>query len=750
MCRAPLLPLIALWACLIAWSPAHAAFTVRDAIGLRRTTEFPAGDSSSLFSTTGDYFYLLTEQGDATTGARTSTLRMYSTREVLSMPADKGSTPAPVTEVTYAFAGAEPTIRQVRWLSSNTLSFLAETGSGLQLMTLKARRGEAARSLGAALGALSYGISDKGDLAFAVASENLVLQRLHTDTSSIVDAESLQELNGVADAMSEYDDWFSYRLVSGGHTRTIHTIPHRFPRRHLKTQLSPSGRYVALLTLRSRAGADHDCQSPFQTLRSRGDDEADARFALEVQVHDVSQQNSKLVWRGNAASTAGAATDIIWVDDTRLLLTRMERTRGEAAATCSGGAAAYEVSLPPATQTEIASIPTLADAEYYGPFVWDEARARAVAVRWSTRRPNGYLGRVEFVLEGKGWIGRRLTESQPCREYRGHCLAIVQCAALSQPPAVVLEDRRSRRRLLLDALNPSWSYDGIGSAETFRWSDASGRTWQGGLFLPPNFDPRHRYPLVIQTHGFDAEEFQIDGPFGWTTAFAARALTSSGIVVLQVPDRADATSIANEARAYMLGYEGAIEALAERGIIDEARLGAIGFSRTVYHVAYAAAFSRFKFTAITLADGADWGLVTYNLGWAFHRRGFEATIGGVPFGDGLPKWIQNSPAFNLDRVDSAVRLEAIGAPHFLTQWWVGLRVLGKPVEMIYLPNGTHILSRPADRLVSQGGNVDWFRFWLQGHEDLQPNKIEQYTRWRAMRAKQCAPPNNDAPWYCDK
>jgi hypothetical protein len=43
------------------------------------------------------------------------------------------------------------------------------------------------------------------------------------------------------------------------------------------------------------------------------------------------------------------------------------------------------------------------------------------------------------------------------------------------------------------------------------------------------------------------------------------------------------------------------------------------------------------------------------------------------------------------------------------------------------------LQKPQERLASQGGTVDWFRFWLQGYEDADPAKAEQYRRWRELR-----------------
>ena len=39
-------------------------------------------------------------------------------------------------------------------------------------------------------------------------------------------------------------------------------------------------------------------------------------------------------------------------------------------------------------------------------------------------------------------------------------------------------------------------------------------------------------------------------------------------------------------------------------------------------------------------------------------------------------------------------------------------------------------------MISQGGTVDWFRFWLKGEEDLDPAKAEQYKRWRELKQMQ--------------
>jgi len=53
-----------------------------------------------------------------------------------------------------------------------------------------------------------------------------------------------------------------------------------------------------------------------------------------------------------------------------------------------------------------------------------------------------------------------------------------------------------------------------------------------------------------------------------------------------------------------------------------------------------------------------------------------------------------------------------------------------------LNSDEHVLTNPAVRMASQGGSVDWFRFWLQDYEDPDPTKTEQYARWRELRKLQ--------------
>jgi hypothetical protein len=67
--------------------------------------------------------------------------------------------------------------------------------------------------------------------------------------------------------------------------------------------------------------------------------------------------------------------------------------------------------------------------------------------------------------------------------------------------------------------------------------------------------------------------------------------------------------------------------------------------------------------------------------------------------------------------------------------------------MLYMPGAAHVLERPWDRAASQGGNVDWFDFWLNGHEDPKKTKLEQYAQWETLCDRQIAA-EPDRPVIC--
>lgn len=284
--------------------------------------------------------------------------------------------------------------------------------------------------------------------------------------------------------------------------------------------------------------------------------------------------------------------------------------------------------------------------------------------------------------------------------------------------------------------NPQLGHIQLGKASLFHWKDADAYSWTGVLVVPPGYKPEKRYPLVIQTHGYRDFAFITDGIY--PTAMAARALSSAGFVVLQTTSRPDHMLTAQEATDEITGWKAAIAQLDKDGLVDPTRVGVIGFSRTCWYVEQALIDAPKLFAAATIADGVDNSYMTYRLfgeGRPTMAKEYRKIIGTSPVGDGLAIWMQRAPSFRLNQVTTPLRIEAIGPSSVLMEWeiYASLRDQHKPVDLIYIPGGQHILQRPLDRMASQQGNVDWFRFWLQGYTDPTPQKVQQYRRWKMLR-----------------
>jgi len=344
---------------------------------------------------------------------------------------------------------------------------------------------------------------------------------------------------------------------------------------------------------------------------------------------------------------------------------------------------------------------------------------------------------LEFRKRDGRWTMVAL--SAPAAEAPGK-LSVTLDQDMNSPPKLVTSDQKTGRKSLLLDLNPQFADLKLGHVEVFHWRTKDERTMKGLLYYPPDHVHGQRHPLVIQTHGFNPERFWIDGPY--STASAAQPLASRGFMVLQTDQGEDADGVLDtpkEGPREVASFEGAIDELDRRGLVDRTRVGLTGFSRTAYHVLYTITHSRYQFGAAVVADGVNFGYencTSYSIE-SFYRLCETMNGGGPPYGDSLGGWVKFTPTFNLDKIGAPVMLQAISEP--LGEWEIysGLKWLKKPVEMInFYPEGAHILIKPWQRLTSQQATLDWYCFWLKGEEDQDPAKAGQYRRWRELRKLQ--------------
>lgn len=355
---------------------------------------------------------------------------------------------------------------------------------------------------------------------------------------------------------------------------------------------------------------------------------------------------------------------------------------------------------------------------------------KAIKLTYKRGTDYGHMAAGEsYVVQGGSWVSRQSCDQQPD-------FYVEQ--SLDSWPILAAKDCVGRRAAIL---NPNSSFSGvdIGKTTLLEWRDKLGRKQIGGLLTPPGFDPRRKYPLVIQTHGFDPESFIRTG--GYETGQAARALVGRGIIVLQVDEPAYITATPTETEAAEDVYLSALDSLIQRGFIDPKRVGITAFSRTGPYVGRTItdAADRFAAAAFSNTDaGSYWDYLAYV------DYGGPSTIadyvqleaqGMPPTKDGLQQWIKVVPGFRADRIRAATLFTAGDQLHLLFLWglYAPMRAAGKTVELQYMRTGQHNLTFPSQRFAAQTLLVDWFDFWLNDHQDDDPAKQDLYARWRALR-----------------
>lgn len=275
----------------------------------------------------------------------------------------------------------------------------------------------------------------------------------------------------------------------------------------------------------------------------------------------------------------------------------------------------------------------------------------------------------------------------------------------------------------LSHINPQQAQYNWGTAELFSWKTFNGKTTQGILYKPEDFDPGKKYPVLFYfyeklTDGL----FSYQAPAPTPSRLNITFFVSRGYVVL-APDISYEIGHPGKS-AYDYVVSGA-EALAQQyPWIDKANMGIQGQSWGGYQVAY-------LITATNLFKAAWAGAPVVNMTSAYggirwesgSNRQMQYEHGQSRIGGSLWEkpdlYIENSPLFHLPKVSTPVVIMANDADGAVP-WYQGiemftaLRRLGKPVWMLNYNNDAHNLMLRPNRKDIQIREQQFFDHYLKG------------------------------------
>jgi len=734
-------------------------FTVSDEVQLAHFGDPYTGDAEAVqFSPDGKYFAVDTSRGRFDLNCVEDSLRFYLSQEIENFlnHSNESQPPSAVWVVTRR-SKEGPVIRSWRWLpNSSGIAFLEHMTNGderLVLADLQKKIIEPLTSAGDVVGA--FDIRDDKHFVYTVAdkAEGERIQVGH-QVALVGTGIPLVELILPEDPRAVRDSSLHHNLwaVLNG-TRFEVKEDGRLIHPEWNLVLSPDGESLVTILLAP------DVPSSWETLYPPPYPSATFRIHAGKPAHqyvriDVRTGSVQMLTDAPISNDAGwwAGGDPTWSNDGREILLPGTFIRSEDQVPSRPCVAVVDLvsntricveTLKAYTETGVEEGYHLIDGIRFvrGDNQRVMVRFHNHGEDWTSIGTNEYRrmanGTWQFAGQSKGELYEDTHEE----------LEVTVKQGLNEPPRLVATHKQLTR-VILDP-NPQLKNLDLGQASVYNWKDKQGRSWKGGLFTPTNYKEGQRYPLVIQTHGFTESEFRPSGVF--PTGFAARALAGSGIMVLQtasgVGETRCPTDTPEEGPCNIGMLESAIKQLVADGLVDPDRIGIIGFSRTCFSVMEMLTKGSFRVKAASISDGVMATYLQY-MDWVdFSDDGlaheFDSLIGAKPFGEGLQQWLKQSPGFNLDKVNAPLLVNSAGRVGLLTMWepYAGLRYLNKPVDLIVLNTDEHILTNPVVRIVSQGGSVDWFRFWLQNYEDPDPTKADQYKRWRQLREVQA---ENDA------
>lgn len=261
----------------------------------------------------------------------------------------------------------------------------------------------------------------------------------------------------------------------------------------------------------------------------------------------------------------------------------------------------------------------------------------------------------------------------------------------------------------------------LGTREVVSWTSTDGEPIEGVLVKPADFDPSRRYPLLCVIHGGPTgidRPTRVDARYYPVDLWAAR-----GALVLKVNYRGSAGYGERFRRLNLdnLGVGDAwdvlsgIDALVARGLVDNERLGCMGWSQGGYISAFLTT-STTRFKAVSVGAGiSNWATYYYNTDITPFTLQY---LGGAP--EDVPEiYRKTSPMTHIGAAATPTLIQhgefdrrvPIANAYELR---LGLERRGVPVEMVVYKGFGHGITKPRAMRAVLEHNLRWFNHYVFG------------------------------------
>ena len=260
-----------------------------------------------------------------------------------------------------------------------------------------------------------------------------------------------------------------------------------------------------------------------------------------------------------------------------------------------------------------------------------------------------------------------------------------------------------------------------GTAELVSWISLDGRTLEGVVYKPANFDPNKKYPMIVNFY-----ERNSDGLFTYRHPQAHRStidyhLYHNNDYVIFNPDI-----------RYVDGYPGescynclmpGVHMMIAQGYVNEKAIGAQGHSWGGYQVAYLATrtdlFAAIESGAPVVNMFSAFGGIRWGSGLArsFQYEHTQSRLGATPWSSPL-RYLENSPLFTMDKVTTPILIMHNDHDGHVPwyqgiEYFVAMKRLSKPCWMLNYTGEPHWPMSIANRKDFQHRMLQFFNHFLK-------------------------------------
>jgi dipeptidyl aminopeptidase/acylaminoacyl peptidase len=265
---------------------------------------------------------------------------------------------------------------------------------------------------------------------------------------------------------------------------------------------------------------------------------------------------------------------------------------------------------------------------------------------------------------------------------------LLTAQSFNEFPDLVTTDGSFKELRKVSDANPQKAHLLWGTSEVVQFKNADGVPLSGALYKPENFDPKKKYPMMVYIYEKltqNVNRFVDPRP---SHNINLSYYVSNGYLVL-TPDIVYTTGFPGQSALKCVLP--AVQAVVDKGFVDENAIGIQGHSWGGYQIAYMVTQTkRFRAVAagapvanmISAYDGIRWGT---GLPRQFQYERTQSRIGGSIW-QFPTRFIENSPIFWADRVQTPVMLlhndgdDAV--PWYQgVEFYLALRRLGKEVYL---------------------------------------------------------------------